>query len=191
MAEEKETKTEKEKKEAMTLKEVVSVRYITAENAKFEKQSDFVKMTVRFPNDEGAEEETVYDRIFLHRAFPFDFPYAYISVLDGDSKEIGIIREIDGLGEEAAKLLRDELDRKYFTPVIRQILSVKDKFGYSYWKVLTDEGEMEFTMRDTFSNLLKVGGSRIFANDIDGNRYEIPDIEKLDRKSFKRIELFL
>ncbi len=50
---------------------------------------------------------------------------------------------------------------------------------------------MEFTMRDTFSNLLKVGGTRIFANDIDGNRYEIPDIEKLDRKSFKRIELFL
>ena len=75
--------------------------------------------------------------------------------------------------------------------MIRQILSVKDKFGYSYWKVLTDEGEMEFTMRDTFSNLLKVGGTRIFANDIDGNRYEIPDIEKLDRKSFKRIELFL
>lgn len=177
--------------EAATLKEVVTVRYITKDNAKFEKQSDFVKMTVRFPNEEGVEVETVYDRIFLHRAFPFDFPYEYISVLDSDSKEIGIIKEIDGLGEEAAKLLRDELDRKYFTPVIRQILSVKDKFGYSYWKVLTDEGEMEFTMRDTFSNLLKVGGTRIFANDIDGNRYEIPDIEKLDRKSFKRIELFL
>ena len=98
-----------QKTEAMTLKEVVAVRYITAENAKFEKQSDFVKMTVRFPNEEGVEEETVYDRIFLHRAFPFDFPYAYISVLDMDSKEIGIIREIDELGEETAKLLRDEI----------------------------------------------------------------------------------
>ncbi|MBQ3814749.1 MAG: DUF1854 domain-containing protein [Clostridia bacterium] len=179
------------KNEAATLKEVVAVRYITAENAKFEKESDFVKMTVRLPNEDGVEEEKVYNRIFLHRAFPFDYPYAYISVLDINSKEIGIIREIDELGEEASKLLREELDRKYFTPVIRQILSVKDKFGYSYWKVLTDEGEMEFTMRDTFSNLLKVGGTRIFANDIDGNRYEIPDIEKLDRKSFKRIELFL
>ena len=26
---------------------------------------------------------------------------------------------------------------------------------------------------------------------IDGNRYEIPDLEALDRKSFKKIELFL
>ena len=173
--------------EATALGSVVAVRYITAENAKFEKKSDFVKMTVTLPDDEGREETKTYDRIFLHRAFPFDFPYAYISVLDGDSKEIGIIADVDALGPEAAALLREELDRKYFTPV----MSVKDKFGYSYWKVRTDEGEMEFTMRDTFSNLLKVGGTRIFATDIDGNRFEIPDIEALDRKSFKRIELFL
>ena len=95
------------------------------------------------------------------------------------------------MGGEYARMLRDELDRKYYTPVILQILSVKDKFGYSYWKVKTDEGELDFTCRDTFSSLLKVGGNRVFVNDIDGNRYEIPDLEGLDRKSFKKIELFL
>ena len=172
------------------LRDVVAVDYITKDNAKFEKVNDFIQMTVRLPGENGEEEKT-YDRIFLHRAFPFDYPYAYISVLDSDSKEIGIIRDIDSLGEEAAALLRAELDRKYYTPVIKQILSMKDKFGYSYWTVVTDEGEIEFTMRDTFSNLLKVGGTRVFVNDIDGNRYEIPDLEALDRKSFKKIELFL
>ncbi len=177
--------------EKTALKEVVAVRYITGENAKFGKSGDFIRMTATLPDDEGSAEEKTYDRIFLHRAFPFDFPYAYISVLDSDSKEIGIIREVDELGEEYARMLREELDRKYYTPVIRQILSVKDKFGYSYWKVKTDEGELDFTCRDTFSSLLKVGGTRIFVNDIDGNRYEIPDLEALDHRSFKKIELFL
>ena len=173
------------------LREVVSVAYITTDNAKFEKANDFIKMTVTLPNEEGVPEEKTYDRIFLHRAFPFDLPYAYISVLDSDSKEIGLISDVDAFDEKTASLLHEELDRKYYTPVIKQILSVKDKFGFSYWKVVTDEGEIEFTMRDTFSNLLKVHGTRIFVNDIDGNRYEIPDLEALDRKSFKKIELFL
>ena len=177
--------------EKTALKEVVAVRYITKDNARLEKNGDFIRLTATLPDDEGKSEEKTYDRIFLHRAFPFDYPYAYISVLDADSREIGIIQDVDAMGEENARLLREELDRKYYTPVIRQILSVKDKFGYSYWKVKTDEGELDFTCRDTFSSLLKVGGTRIFVNDIDGNRYEIPDLEALDHKSFKKIELFL
>ena len=177
--------------EKTALKEVVAVRYITKDNAKFERYGDFIRLTVTLPDDEGKEEEKTYDRIFLHRAFPFDFPYAYISVLDPDSKEIGLIKDVDEFDKDASEMLRAELDRKYYTPVIRQILSVKDKFGYSYWKVVTEEGEIEFTCRDTFSSLLKVGGTRIFVNDIDGNRFEIPDLEALDRKSFKKIELFL
>lgn len=179
------------KNEKTALRDVVAVTYITKDNAKFEKDNDFVKMTLTAPNDEGVTETKTYDRIFLHRAFPFDQPYSYISVLDADSKELGIIAEIDSLDADSAALLRAELERKYYTPVIRQILSLKDKFGFSYWKVLTDEGELSFTLRDTYQSLLKVGGTRIFVNDIDGNRYEIPDIEKLDRKSYHKIELFL
>ena len=177
--------------EKTALREVIAVRYITKDNAEFERSGDFIRMKVRLPDDDGNEEEKTYDRIFLHRAFPFDYPYSYISVLDADAKEIGIIQDIDALGEETAAMLRAELDRKYYTPVIRQILSVKDKFGYSYWKVVTDEGEIEFTCRDTFSSLLKVGGNRVFVTDMDGNRFEIPDLEALDRKSFRKIELFL
>lgn len=180
-----------QKTEKTALSEVIAVIYITKDNSKFELCNDFIKMTLTAPNEEGIVETKTYDRIFLHRAFPFDYPYAYISVLDMDSKELGLIQNLDALDKDVSEMLRAELDRKYYTPVIRQILSVKDKFGFSYWKVITDEGELTFTMRDTFSNLLKVGGGRIFVNDIDGNRYEIPDLEKLDRKSFKKIELFL
>ncbi len=182
---------EQKKTEKTALRDIVAVLYITKENAKFEKENDFVNMTLTAPNAEGVMETKTYDRIFLHRAFPFDYPYAYISVLDADSKELGLIADVNELGEETAEMLRAELDRKYYTPVIKQILSLKDKFGFSYWKVVTDEGELNFTLRDTFQSLMKVGGTRIFVNDIDGNRYEIPNIEELDRKSFRKIELFL
>ncbi len=176
--------------EKTALREVVAVTYITKENSKFEICNDFLKLTLTVPNEDGVVETNTYDRIFLHRAFPFDYPYSYISVLDLESRELGLIKDIDEFDSEISAMLRAELDRKYYTPVINQILSVKDKFGFSYWKVVTDEGELTFTLRDTFRSLLKVG-SRIFVNDIDGNRYEIPDIEKLDHKSFKKIELFL
>lgn len=180
-----------ENKEKTALRDVIAVTYITKDNGKFELMGEFIRLTLTVKNDEGKEETKTYDRIFLHRAFPFDYPYSYISVLDADAAEIGIITHVDELGEDAAKMLRAELDRKYYTPVIKQILSVKDKFGYSYWKVSTDEGILEFTLHDTFQSLLKVGGTRIFVNDIDGNRYEIPDIEALDRASYRKIELFL
>lgn len=180
-----------ERTEKTSLREVVAVTYITRDNAEFEISSDFIKMKLTLADENGKPETKTYDRIFLHRAFPFDFPYSYISVLDSDSVELGLIQEVDSFDEASAKMLRDELDRKYYTPIIKQILSVKEKFGYSYWKVTTDEGELSFTLHDTFRSLLKVGSGRIFVNDIDGNRYEIPDIEKLDHKSYKKIELFL
>ena len=182
---------EQKKTEKTALRDIVAVLYITKDNAKFEKENDFVKMTLTAPNAEGTMETKTYDRIFLHRAFPFDYPYAYISVLDAEAKELGLIADVNEMEPEAADMLRAELDRKYYTPVIKQILSLKDKFGFSYWKVVTEEGEISFTLRDTFQSLMKVGGTRIFVNDIDGNRYEIPNIEELDRKSFRKIELFL
>lgn len=175
-----------------SLDEIVSIVYITKENTVFEKKSDFLTMTLTAPGENGEMETKTYERIFLHRAFPFDHPFSYISVLDKDSKEIGMIADLAVLKEEDAAAIRRELDRKYYTPVVKSILSMKDKFGFSYWKVLTDEGELSFTLQDTFHSLMKVdGGTRIFITDIDGNRYEIPDIEALDRSSYKKIELFL
>ena len=175
-----------------SLNEIVAIVYITKDNAVFEKKSDFLTLTLTAPNEEGVVETKTYERIFLHRAFPFDNPFSYISVLDKDNKEIGMISDLSVLAEEDAEAIRNELNRKYYTPVVKSIISMKDKFGFSYWKVMTDEGELSFTLHDTFHSLMKVdGGSRLFITDIDGNRYEIPDIEALDSKSYKKIELFL
>ncbi len=135
------------------------------------------------------------ERIFLSRAFPFDMPYEYISVLDKDKKEIGFIRSLDDFDEPERTLLKNELETKYYTPIIKRIIAVKERYGFSYWKCECEFGEKSFTLRDTFRSIIKAhtndGRERIYIVDIDGNRYEIPDVEKLDRVSYKKIELYL
>ena len=143
----------------------------------------------------NGKVEKIAERIFLSRAFPFDMPYEYISVLDRDKKEIGFIRSLDDFDEPERTLLKNELETKYYTPVIKRILQVKERYGFSYWKCECEFGEKSFTLRDTFRSIIKAHTNddreRIYILDIDGNRYEIPDVEKLDRMSYKKIELYL
>ena len=115
----------------------------------------------------------------------------YISVLDRENNEIGIIRSIDAFPEETQTLLRSELKRKYHIYTIKSIRSVNEKFGYSYWKVKDAEGDREFTVRDAYRSITRINADRITVTDVDGNRFEIPSLSALDRKSYKKIELYL
>ena len=39
--------------------------------------------------------------------------------------------------------------------------------------------------------MARIDEKRVIITDIDGNRYDIPDVSALDKKSFRRIELYL
>ncbi len=137
-------------------------------------------------------EEKRYARVFLHRAFPHEFLFQYISVLNDEKNEIGIIFDIKDLDEEAERLVRLEIEKKYYSPVIAEIKNVKERYGFSYWNVSTDDGrELNFTMQDTFKNILHVGEDSIMLVDVDTNRYTIKSISALSSKSYRRIELYL
>ncbi len=173
------------------LRDVVSIVYITPENAVIGEKNNFLTLSLKTKNETGEEETKEYDRVFLHRAFPFDHPEAYISVQDADKNEIGMIAALSVFPEDTMALLRRELARKYYAPQLSAILSLRDRYGYAYCTAASDAGEITFTLRDAARSILKVDERRVVITDIDGNRYEIPDIEKLDRKSFKKIELYL
>lgn len=130
-------------------------------------------------------------RVWFHRCFPFETPDEYISVLNRDGREYAMIRDVNEFPEEAQKIIRGELERKYFCPVIKSVSSLKEKLGYSYWKVETDRGPMEFSCSDTYRSIARVGGGMLIITDVDGNRYRIDDYALLDRRSYKRIELYL
>ena len=70
--------------------------------------------------------------------------------------------------------------------------SLKERYGFSYWRVtLTDGRSLSFTMQDTFRNIVKRGEDSLILLDVDGNRFVIESVAALDRKSYRRIELYL
>ncbi|MBQ8578718.1 MAG: DUF1854 domain-containing protein [Clostridia bacterium] len=178
---------------ASDLSSVVRIQYLDDSNARFTEQNGFLSLAATVYNAETqADEEKTWERIFLHAAFPFDMPTSYISVQDKDQKEIGMIRELSALSPDTQKILQGELARKYYAPKIERILSVKERYGFSYWRVdLVGVKDFSFTVQDTYRSMLKVDHSHIFILDVDGNRFEIPDVEALDRQSYKKIELYL
>ncbi len=165
-----------------TLSELSVTVWLTPENAHFYMKNNFLYITY-------AGVDT---RVLLCREFPFELEWEFLSVLNEEQEEIGIIRDIHLFPEETEKLLAEELRRRYYAPVIRRILQVKERYGFSYWRVTTAEGEVRFTLHDTYRSILHAGGGRrILLLDVNGNRFEIPDTAALDRKSYKKIELYL
>ncbi len=174
--------------------------YLTSENSRFYRtENGFPALEAVIPpiNDDleaGGDKTPVKQdlgRIYFHRCFPFETPDEYISVLNKDGREYAMIRDLKQLPAEAVEIINAELERKYLCPTIKVIKSLKEKLGYSYWVVETDVGEMSFSMHDTYRNIAKVGGNMLVMTDVDGNRFIINDYAELDRKSYKKIELYL
>lgn len=130
-------------------------------------------------------------RVFFHKAFPFQMPEEYISVQDEDGREYGIIRRLSDFDGNGREIIEKSLKRKYFCPEIKKIHSLKEQFGYSAWVVDTDIGKQELVIKDTFGSIIRVSESYLVIMDISGNRYVIPDVNALDKKSYKKIELYL
>ncbi len=170
----------------ISLDEAAGLSYMSPETAKFEKKGEFPSLTLK--NGDG---ETVHDRVWLHRVFPFDLAEEFVSVQIKDNEEVGIIRRLSDFDEDTVQILRAELDRKYFIPKIKRIITLKERHGFSYWKVETDIGEMELSFQDTYRSITKVDGDRAFLTDISGNRFEIESLEGLDRRSQKKLEIYL
>lgn len=183
--------------------DIVSITYFTTENANFYSSKNgfpclkaFMPPVKKDDLDGNEEKDTApvwqdLGRVYFHRAFPFDKADEFISVLDKDGKEYGVIRHITDFQGEMKEIIEKELARKYFTPEIQKITSLKERFGYSYWEVYTEYGKMTFAIHDTFRNIGRISDERIIITDVDGNRYSVKNVYALDRNSYKKLELYL
>ena len=167
---------------------------LTPENAWFS-PSEGGLISLRIINAEGVEE--TFERVVLRRSFPISAPDEFLSVREPDTKlkgrgsEIGMIRNINIFDKDTVALLNAELDLRYFTPTITRIVSAKEKFGYNYWDVETTAGTVSMVLNNPFSNIRSLEDGRIFIADMDGNCFIIPDPTKLDRQSYKYIEIYI
>ncbi len=147
----------------------------------FEKTAGgFLKLTV-----DGTQ---IYERVNLYRSFPLTKPDEYISVRDVDKNEICLIRQLSDLSPQMQEMARFDLDRRYFTPEITKINSIKDEYGHVYMSVETDCGNKHITVPNGSSNFVHLTEVRMILIDIDGNRFGIQDYTKLDSKSVRLLE---
>lgn len=56
---------------------------------------------------------------------------------------------------------------------------------------MTDRGECRFTAHIFSGDIINLGDKRIIIKDVDGNRFEIPDLSELSSAERKMIEVFI
>ncbi|MCQ2526839.1 MAG: DUF1854 domain-containing protein [Lachnospiraceae bacterium] len=134
---------------------------------------------------------TSYKRVKPIRLFPFTDPGKYIAIHDEQDAEIGVIEDLEQLSKDQAALLQEQLDLYYFTPVISKIINIKDEYGYAYFHVVTDRGECKFAINMGSNAVAKLSDNRLLITDLDGNRFEVADVQALTVKEQRKLDLFL
>jgi len=167
------------KVETMSLAEAARIKFLDPCSLLFSRIGVVLRLTIK-------GERSVL-KVTVSRAFPLTHPCLYLCIRDGGGAELGILRSLEGLDADSRKLVEEDLNRRYFLPVIKRITSVVERFGTVEWHVETDRGAYRFTTRDLRENVLRLGGGRCILQDVDENRFEITDTAGLDRASLSRL----
>ncbi|MFA5340916.1 MAG: DUF1854 domain-containing protein [Clostridia bacterium] len=158
--------------------------YIEEDNAKITRV-DLTHMDVVMYD--GQKFEYVEPR----RLFPISGLRKYITLLDEEEKEVAIIRNLDSLMEDSKNAVEQCLNEYYLIPKIIKVYEVKEISGNINMHVLTDKGERKFEIWHRYNDIKIIHGTRMLFRDMTDNRYEIEDIDKLDKASKLKLGTFI
>lgn len=149
------------------------------------RRDKFNKLSLKI---EGDKE---YPEVRASMSFPLTDPEKFVSIVeieDGKKgEEIGTIEDVGKLNSESKKILKEDLKRSYFMPRITKINRMKENHGIMKFDVETDSGSREFETRYK-EDIRKLSGIRVVIRDADGNRYDIPNYNKLDQRSIHLLD---
>ncbi len=164
----------------------LEVEYLDPQKAHFHRKGDTLSMTL------GDE---YYPRVELRRCFPLARDRRYLSIRDAtteEHEEIGILYDWTELDQEDRQAVDIEMELFYFVPHIEGVVNIKKEFGFLYWEVETDKGELDFVMRDRVTHYARqVGKNHWMLIDVNKARYEIPDLTALEKRSQRLVSRFL
>lgn len=162
-----------------------AVRYLDAQDVRMVIPPGSTRLRVEIRDDRTVLSAKV------KRVFPISDPNKYLSILDGADKEVGILRNPSDLDRDSKAALEAELDRRYFTPVIREIRALKQDGGMWLFNVVTQRGPTAFYVRHWRDNAYEIKPGRWHIQSVDGQRYEIVDIDALDSRSLRLLDQLL
>lgn len=122
---------------------------------------------------------------------PLSRPETYLSLLDGKGQEIATLPDPKVLPPDSLAAAREELRRRYLTATVSTITHAKQEFGATYWSLQTDRGPRECVTQNLQENAVWLSPSHLLLLDVDGNRFELPDIARMDEQSRRYIATIL
>jgi hypothetical protein len=140
--------------------------------------------------------EVCYLRVVARCAFPQSHPDSFVQLFalgpDPERDEpIGMLESLEGLPESARKALTNSMHENYLVPRIRRIDAIDEVRHLYRWTVETDRGAHVFEMERIHENIRLLDERRAICRDTQDNRYEIPDVRKLDPDSRKLLARYL
>ncbi len=134
------------------------------------------------------DAESAWQEVNLVRLFPLSEPDKWISLVDQEGKEIGILQNLVGLSPESREHVEEVLRRRYLVPRIHRILACRDRFDLVEWTVETDRGRVTFQTRNLREQVREPLPNRLTLTDVEGNRYDVLDVNALDPQSRRMLE---
>jgi hypothetical protein len=166
---------DKSKETPATLVEASKLVFLDPKKLHFHKHGAILRLTI--------EDDRSFLKVGILRGFPLSDRSRFFSVRDGADNEIGLIVNPTDLSAENQNLIDEDLQRRYFVPSVKKIVSAKERFGTVEWTVETDRGVCHFTTQNLRENVQRPAPGRIILNDVDGNRYDIRNLDDLSRES--------
>lgn len=115
-------------------------------------------------------------RIQLKSCFPYESKFKFLSLLDQDGKELGLIEDLENLEIKQKKLIFDYLEFKSFEFKIKGIYKVEEDFGIRTFEVKTQAGDKKFqTGLDDWPE--KLEDESYLIKDLFGDLFRIESLE--------------
>jgi hypothetical protein len=122
---------------------------------------------------------------------PLSRPGRYLSLLDGKGDEIIMLTDPNALPHESLEAVEHELRLRYLTAAVTTVRHAKQEYGATYWTVDTDRGRRDFVTQNLQENAQWFSDTHLLLVDVDGNRFEIPNVAALDARSRTYIHTIL
>jgi hypothetical protein len=124
-------------------------------------------------------------------AAPLTHPNRYLALLNSKNEEVAMIVDPTDLREDCLSAIQVELSRRYLTATVTKVQKANVEFGATYWHVETDRGKRDFVTQNLQENAQWLSPKHLLLIDVDGNRFEIPDVSALDPRSVQIVGMIL
>jgi hypothetical protein len=127
--------------------------------------------------------------VYPVRAFPITAPTAGVSIMDQSGKELCWFDVEDVIPPIELQLIKEELAKREFMPVIQKITKVSTFATPSIWDVETDRGPTRIRLKAE-EDIRRITGNTLLIADSNGLQFLIQDSTQLDRVSKKLLDRF-